>query len=192
MARWAADEPPTGIRQDPLVGGLFMCVQWCVADGFGLAAAAAVDADLLVDADEVVAVEVADPACAADPPVLARATPVAPAPSPPASTAVMISRLALLPRCAAIGFLPPERRAGRRPARADVSLGGQPGAQPVTGLCPGSEQCARFSTYAERQEPIRLRTAFSAIRCARASHNVPRPEAKTPSPSTSANWPADM
>jgi hypothetical protein len=75
-----------------------MWVHLWVAEGFGL-----VDADLVVDADEVVAVDVADRACAADPPVLARATPVAPAPSPPASTAVMISRLALLPRCAAIG-----------------------------------------------------------------------------------------
>jgi hypothetical protein len=83
-----------------------------VADGFGFAVAVAVDADLLVDADEVLAVDVADPACAADPPVLARATPVAPAPSPPASTAVMISLLALLPRCAAIGSLPPEKAGG--------------------------------------------------------------------------------
>lgn len=103
-----------------------------------MAEAADADADRVVDADEVVAVDVADPACVADPPVLARATPVAPAPSPPASTAVMISRLALLPSCVAIASLPPQRRAGRQPARGDVSLGWQAGPQPVAALWAGS------------------------------------------------------
>jgi hypothetical protein len=96
-----------------------MCVQWCVPAVPGVIRAVAepdpaelgladgdADDDGLDECDDVVDTWVADPPAA---PVDASATPVAPAPSPPAMMPVMMSRRTRPPVMETIRLLPSRR-----------------------------------------------------------------------------------
>jgi hypothetical protein len=99
-----------------------MWVQWCVPVDPGMLPARLVpvevdedgDDDALGDAEDDV-VDVVDVTAALPaPPVEASATPVAPAPTPAATTPVMMSRRVRPPILETIGFLPSRRLAARR------------------------------------------------------------------------------
>jgi hypothetical protein len=79
----------------------------CVLLAAGRGDELALDDGLAADVDEVVCVTVVP--VAAEPPVEASATPVAPAPTPAATMPVMISRRARPPVLEAIWFLPSRR-----------------------------------------------------------------------------------
>jgi hypothetical protein len=88
------------------------------------------DADGVDDDDVVVAVCVDVVADVPEPPVAASATPVTPALRPPASTAVMISRRALVPVLETmLSSSPDEPRLARRTVSR---LRGRPGSGPST------------------------------------------------------------
>jgi hypothetical protein len=104
-----------------------MWVQWCVPVDPGMVPArlVPVDADedaadedgaddALGDAEDDVDDVVDVTAVVPEPPVDASATPVAPAPSPAATTPVMMSRRARPPVLETIGFLPSRRPAAWR------------------------------------------------------------------------------
>ena len=80
-----------------------MCGHGCVLVGAAAGDELALDDGLAADVDEVVRVTVVP--VAAEPPVEASATPVAPAPTPAATMPVMISRRARPPILEAIWFL---------------------------------------------------------------------------------------
>jgi hypothetical protein len=99
-----------------------MWVQWCVPVDPGMLPARLVpvevdedgDDDALGDAEDDV-VDVVDVTAALPaPPVEASATPVAPAPTPAATTPVMMSHRVRPPILETIGFLPSRRPAARR------------------------------------------------------------------------------